>query len=147
MTHKITFGINFKGMWDTYTASEMGNFLHRAIDGITDEDLRNRYMAFLDNEFLEKKCVPSTPVDYDVLYTFWEDVDERASVDYREDNLDPEYDADLIAGGKYFDQIANKLKAHLDANKPPIKLTPIDTTTHRQTTKMDFIKANKEAQQ
>jgi hypothetical protein len=146
MTHKITFGINFKGMWDTYTASEMGNFLHRAIDGITDEDLRNRYMAFLENEFLEKKCVPSTPVDYDVLYTFWEDVDERASCD-TEDNLDPEYDADLIAGGKYFDQIANKLKAHLDANKPPIKLTPIDTTTHRQTTKMDFIKANKEAQQ
>ena len=118
MTEKITFGVHFKGMWNTYTASEMGNFLERAIDGITNQDLRDRYIDFLQNEFLEKKCVPSTPVDYDVLYTFWEDVDERASVDYREDNLDPEYDAELIAGGRYFDQVSRKLKAHLDANKP-----------------------------
>ena len=87
------------------------------------------------------------PVDYDVLYTFWQDVDERADCDFRGGNCDPHEEADLYNGGKYFDQIANKLKAHLDANKPPIKLTPIDTTTHRKTTKMDFIKANKEAQQ
>ena len=116
MTEKITFGVHFKGMWETYTHSEMYNFLERS-DGISDHDLRDRYVDFLQNEFLEKKCVPSTPVDYDVLYTFWEDVDERASVDYREDNLDPEYDAHLIAGGKYFDQVSRKLKAHLDDNK------------------------------
>ena len=116
MTEKITFGVHFKGMWDKYTRYEMGCFVERS-EGLP-EDLRTRYVDFLENEFLAKKCVPSTPVDYDVLYTFWQDVDERASVDYREGNCDPYEEPDYYNGGKYFDQVSRKLKAHLDANKP-----------------------------
>jgi Mg2+/citrate symporter len=49
---------------------------------------------------------------------------------------------DIKERERMIEHIENK---ESDNNKPPIKLTPIDTTTHRQPTKMDFIKANKES--
>ena len=123
MTNQIKFGINFRGHWDTYTHSEVANFIECA-DGLGDNELRGRYIAFL-NLFLDKKVKPSTLVDYDVLEVFLGDIDNRADIDYREGHRDEEYEAALIAGGRYFHQISKTLETHLQANKPT-PLTQLD---------------------
>ena len=123
MTNQIKFGINFRGHWDTYTFNEVAHFAECA-DGISDTELRDRYIAFLDS-FCAKKVKPSTLVDYDVLEVFLGDIDNRADIDFREGHRDEEYEADLIAGGKYFHQIFKKLEKHLKANKPK-PLTQLD---------------------
>ena len=46
MTNQIKFGINFKGHWDTYTHSEVANFIECA-DGMGDKELKDRYISFL----------------------------------------------------------------------------------------------------
>ena len=116
MTDQINFGINFRGHWDTYTFNEVGQFIENA-DGVGTEDLKKRYIAFLDS-FLDKKVKPSTLVDYDVLEAFLGDIDNRASIDYLEGNVDREEWPEGYAGGRYFHQISKKLEAHLEANKP-----------------------------
>ena len=116
MTNQIKFGINFRGHWDTYTFNEVAHFAECA-DGISDGELRDRYIAFLDS-FCAKKVKPSTLVDYDVLEVFLGDIDNRASIDYLEGNVDPEEWYEGYMGGKYFYQISKKLEKHLQANKP-----------------------------
>ena len=112
MTDQINFGINFRGHWDTYTFNEVGEFIENA-SGLGPEDLKTRYIAFLD-----KKVKPSTLVDVDVLECFLGDIDNRASIDYLEGNVDPYEWPEGYAGGRYFHQISKKLEAHIEANKP-----------------------------
>lgn len=116
MTNQIKFGINFKGYWDTYTHNEVGEFIDNA-SSLEPEDLKKRYIAFVET-FLAKKVKPSTLVDYDVLEIFLGDIDNRASIDYLEGNVDPEEWYEGYMGGKYFYQISKKLEKHLNANKP-----------------------------
>ena len=115
MSHQVKFSISFRGHWDTYTFNEVGEFIHNA-DGLGPEDLKTRYIAFL-GDFLAKKVKPSTLVDYDVLEVFLGDIDNRASIDYLEGNVDREEWAEGYAGAKYFHQISKKLEAHLKANE------------------------------
>ena len=112
MTKQIPFGIRFKGQWDTYTSVEVSNYIECA-DSIDDADLRERYISFLKDVFLEKKCNPSTLVDHDVLVTFYQDIDNRADIDYREGHYDRLDEPVQYYGGMYFHQIAGKLKRHL----------------------------------
>jgi len=123
MTNQIKFGINFRGHWDTYTHSEVSNFIECA-DGMGDKELKDRYISFL-NIFLDKKVKPSTLVDCDVLEVFLGDIDSRAYIDYVEGNVDPEEWYEGYMGGKYFYQISKKLEKHLQANKPK-PLTQLD---------------------
>jgi len=123
MTTQIKFGINFRGHWDTYTYNEVGEFIDNA-SGLGPEDLKTRYVAFLES-FLDKKVKPSTLVDYDVLEVFLGDIDNRASIDYLEGNVDREEWPEGYAGGKYFHQISKKLEAHLEANQSK-PLTQLD---------------------
>ena len=109
---KVPFGIRFKGQWD-YTWREMAHYIECA-SSITDENLRDRYIAFL-NFFTDGKCKPSTMVDSDVLVTFYQDVDNRADIDYREGHVDPEEDPETYKGGRYFHEVSIKLKRHLDS--------------------------------
>ena len=120
---QIKFGINFRGHWDSYTFNEVSNFIDNA-SSLEPLGLKKSYIAFL-NLFLDKKVKPSTLVDYDVLEVFLGDIDNRADIDYREGHRDEEYEADLIAGGRYFHQISKKLEKHLQANKPK-PLTQLD---------------------
>ena len=53
-------------------------------------------------------------VNVDVLKVFQADLDNRADIDYREGHWDD--DPHIVAGGKYFDKISLKLKAHIDAS-------------------------------
>ena len=116
MTNQIKFGINFRGHWDTYTHSEVANFIECA-DGMGDKELKDRYISFL-NIFLDTKVKPSTLVDYDVREVFLGDIDNRAYIDYVEGNVDPEEWYEGYMGGKYFYQLSKKLEKHLQANKP-----------------------------
>jgi len=109
---KVPFGIRFKGHWN-YTQCEMYNYIDCA-SSIVEDDLRERYIAFL-KFFTDGKCKPSTMVDSDVLVTFYQDVDNRADIDYREGHIDPEDEPELYKGGKYFHEVSIKLKRHLDS--------------------------------
>ena len=109
MSTTIPFGVSFRGKSD-YTYTEVSNFIECADNIVGENNLEERYIAFLNN-FLEGKIKSSTQVDLDVMQTFQGDVDNRAQIDYREDHWDD--DPDILAGGKYFDSIAKKLKAHI----------------------------------
>ena len=113
MTKQIKFGVHFRGHWDTYTANELEKFMECS-EGIEPIELKDRYLSFLDKLTL-KKIKPSTLVDVDVLETFYDDLDNRVQIDYREDNLDPEYDYELIQGAKYWNTVLGKFTAHLKA--------------------------------
>ena len=108
-TQTIKFGVSFRGKPD-YTYTEVSNFIECAYNIGGENNLEGRYIAFLNN-FLEGKIKTSTQVDLDVMQTFQCDVDNRAQIDYREDHWDD--DLDILAGGKYFDSIAKKLKTHI----------------------------------
>lgn len=110
---RITFGVSFRGKPD-YTYTEVSNFIECADNIVGENNLEERYIAFLNN-FLEGKIKSSTQVDLDVMQIFQGDVDNRAQIDYREDHWDD--DPDILAGGKYFDVIAKKLKAHISKAK------------------------------
>ena len=113
---QIKFGIKFRGHCDSYTFNEVSNFIDNA-SSLEPLGLKKSYIAFL-NLFLDKKVKPSTLVDYDVLEVFLGDIDNRASIDYLEGNVDPEEWYEGYMGGKYFHQISKKLEKHLQANKP-----------------------------
>jgi len=108
MPTTIPFGVSFRGKPD-YTSSEVSNFIECA-DNVEPQALQDKYVAFLD-EFLSGNIKPSTQVDVDIMGIFHSDVDNRAQIDYREGHWDDE--PTIVAGGKYFDSIAKKLKAHI----------------------------------
>ena len=114
MTKQIKFGVHFRGHWDTYTVIELEKFMECS-EGIEPIELIDRYVDFLD-KLSCKKIKPSTLVDVDVLKTFHDDVDNRVQIDYREDNLDPEYDYELIQGAKYWNTVLGKFTGHLKAH-------------------------------
>lgn len=111
MSKQIPFGIIMRGQRD-YMHSEVSNFIECA-DGIEPLTLREDYECFLDN-LLSGKISKSTMVNVDVLKVFQADLDNRADIDYREGHWDD--DPHIVAGGKYFDKISIKLKAHIDAS-------------------------------
>jgi len=104
----IPFGVTFRGQRD-YTLSEVENFIECA-DNIEPAALQNQYVSFLE-DFSSKKIKPSTQVRVDVLQLFQEDLDNRASIDFREGHWD--HDPEIVAGGQYFDRMSKKLKAHI----------------------------------
>jgi hypothetical protein len=108
MSTTIPFGVSFRGKPD-YTSSEVSHFIECA-DNVGPQALRDQYVAFLE-DFLSGKIKPSTQVDVDMMRFFHCDVDNRAQIDYREGHWDDE--PTILAGGKYFDSIAKKLKAHI----------------------------------
>ena len=108
MPNTIPFGVSFRGKPD-YTSSEVSHFIECA-DNVGPQALRDQYVAFLE-DFLSGKIKPSTQVDVDMMRFFHCDVDNRAQIDYREGHWDDE--PTILAGGKYFDSIAKKLKAHI----------------------------------
>tara|TARA_R100000329_G_scaffold150661_1_gene144174 strand:- start:775 stop:1176 length:402 start_codon:yes stop_codon:yes gene_type:complete len=118
MRKKIKFGIRFRGMWD-YTSDEIWRFIENS-EGVSSEELRVRYVDWLENEFLKKKVKPSTLVDVDVLKTFISDLDNRGYLDTwtdsGQDYSDLEREGINWRGGKYFLEIAKKLKSHLEIN-------------------------------
>ena len=108
MSTTIPFGVSFRGKPD-YTSSEVSHFIECA-DNIEPQALQDQYVVFL-GDFLSGKIKPSTQVDVNVMGIFYSDVDNRADIDYREGHWDDE--PTILAGGKYFDSIAKKLKAHI----------------------------------
>jgi len=110
MPNTIPFGVSFRGKPD-YTSTEVLNFIECA-DNIEPQALQDQYVAFLE-DFLSGKIKPSTQVDVDMMGIFHSDVDNRAQIDYREGHYCPVEEADIFNGGKYFDSIAKKLKAHI----------------------------------
>mgnify|MGYP003632829224 CR=1 FL=1 len=119
MRKKIKFGIRFKGMWESYTAYEVSLFAENA-EGISSEDLRLRYVNWLENEFLQKQVTPSSLVDADVLDEFQQDIDNRGIIDtttdFGQDYSDLEEQGVNWRGGEYFLEIAKKLRSHLEIN-------------------------------
>lgn len=118
MRKKIKFGIRFRGMWD-YTSDEVWRFIENS-EGVSSEELRVRYVDWLENEFLKKKVKPSTLVDTDVLKEFISDLDNRGYLDtwtdFGQDYSDLEREGINWRGGEYFLKIAKKLKSHLEIN-------------------------------
>tara|TARA_B110000503_G_scaffold113794_1_gene170910 strand:- start:1404 stop:1751 length:348 start_codon:yes stop_codon:yes gene_type:complete len=106
----IPFGLNFRGDWSPYSYSEFSNFIECADNIGGENDLEGRYITFL-GDFLDKKIKPSTQVDLDVMETFHGDIDNRADIDYREGHWDDT--PEIVAGGKYFATIAEKLAGHI----------------------------------
>jgi len=104
------FGISFRGQRE-YTLSEVSNFIECA-DGIEPLEFRNEYIAFLE-DFLAGKIKPSTQVSVDMLRVFQGDLDNRAQIDFREGHYDPIDDREIVNGGRYFDKMSRKLKAHI----------------------------------
>ena len=108
MSNQIPFGISLSGKAE-YTYSELCNFVECA-EGIEPKSLEKDYVSFLEN-ILAGKVRRSTLVDVEVLETFRADLDNRADIDYREGHWDDE--PDIVAGGKYFAKVAERLKAHI----------------------------------
>ena len=106
--NQITFGIIFRKT--SYAISEVSNFIECA-DGIEPVSHKNAYVKFLE-DLLDGSITKSTLVDRDILEVFWEDLNNRADIDYREGHWDDDYD--IYWGGYSFDQRAKKLRAHLD---------------------------------
>ena len=110
----IPFGVSFRGQRE-YTLSEVSNFIE-CTDNIEPMALRSRYISFLE-DFTSRKIKPSTLVDADVLQLFQEDLDNRAQIDFREGHYDPIDDREIVNGGRYFDKMSKKLKAHIAKHK------------------------------
>ena len=110
---KIPFGISFKvtgGKLEDYKFKEAANFIECA-DSISPESLRVDYINFLD-AWMCGRIKKSTLVEVELLNLFYGDLDNRASIDYREGHWD--HDKEICAGGKYFDRVAKRLKAHIN---------------------------------
>ena len=107
-TLEIPFGIRMK--CTRYAEIETAQWLDGGGDAYTKEEW-DVYKPFLD-DFRAGKLKPSTMVNAFALIIFQDDVDNRASVDYREGHHDDQ--PEIYNGGKYFDQKAKKLKAHLN---------------------------------
>ena len=100
---QIPFGFNFK--WNSnYFYSELEMF-EECSEGIEPEELRQRYLTFLDNIQLIKA---STLVDVDVYHIFLCDCDNRAQIDYREGHYEDE--PTIKRGGKAFHNRFLKMK-------------------------------------
>lgn len=112
MSNKIPFGFRINPHSD-YNYSEIANFIECA-DGIEPETHKQEYIDFLD-EVLSGNVKPSTMVDIDIMWTFYLDLDNRASIDYREGHWNDE--PKIVRGGKYFDRLARKMKQHIESYK------------------------------
>ena len=110
---KIPFGISFTvtgGKLEDYKYNEVANFIECA-DSIYPASLRVDYVNFLV-AWMHGKIKKSTLVEVELLNLFYGDLDNRASIDYREGHWDD--DKEIYAGGKYFDRVAKRLKAHIN---------------------------------
>ena len=108
----IPFGISFKlkgGKHEDYKYREVAHFIEVA-DSIYPESLREDYIKFL-GDFMGGKIKKSTSVDIELVKLLQGDFDNRAQIDYREGHWDD--DEEIFSGGEYFDQVANKLKIHI----------------------------------
>ncbi len=109
---KIPFTIKF--IKTKYTKDEVYNFKtctqESPVEGnFENEDQKQRYIQFLD-DFLKNKIKPTTLVDLDIFKLFLDDLANRASIDYLEDNYDIDEDPEIVKGGFYFHQKSKQLK-------------------------------------
>lgn len=116
MTNQIPFGFRFN-LRSHYNYSEVSNFIECS-DGIACESQRQIYVAFL-RELRSGNIKPSTMVDINIMATFCSDLDNRASIDYREGHWD--HDPNIVRGGKYFDSLSRKMKQHIESFGVPFK--------------------------
>ena len=107
-TKQIPFGIRMK--CTRYAETETAQWLDGNGDSYTKEEW-DVYKPFLDS-FRAGQLKPSTIVNALALIIFQADVDNRASIDYREGHWDN--DIEIYNGGKWFDEKSKKLKAHLN---------------------------------
>ena len=118
MTQKqIPFGISFRSKkLEQYIFSELMNFIECSNnpDEFDEPDFAERYHALIHG-ILGGKIKPSTPVDFDLVEFFYNDLDNRAQIDYREGQW--EDDPEITAGGEYFHRLSGKLKAHIQAHQ------------------------------
>ena len=110
-TQKIPFGICLNSKKHlNYCESEIGNFIECA-DGF-DAETNSRYVEFLQDINCRSSAAQKNRLeDIDLLEIFASDLDNRADIDYREGHWDDE--PEIVAGGKYFAQKADQLKAHI----------------------------------
>ncbi len=109
---QVKFGIRFS--FNDYAYGEVDQFIECADNISEEENLRGRYVDFL-NDLLSEKVKPSTLVDVDVLHLFIGDLDNRAHIDYLEDHWKD--DPRITAGGKMFWNRCNKLRAIHDVEE------------------------------
>ena len=118
MTQKqIPFGISFRSKkLEQYIWSELMNFIECSNnpDEFDEPDFAERYHALIHG-ILGGKIKPSTPVDFDLVEFFYNDLDNRAQIDYRSGQW--EDDPEINAGGEYFHRLSGKLKAHIQAHQ------------------------------
>lgn len=104
---------NYTWRLTDYCYSEIENFIECA-DNLWPDDLYDRYVKFCD-DLTSKRVKKATMVDVDVLQIFIDDLENRAQIDYIEDNWD---EPEIKRGGKRFLDRANKLRAlHSEALK------------------------------
>lgn len=102
---QVRLGVSIR--MSDYVREEFEQFIRGTIDFTP--DLASRYGLFLHRGVFK----PSTLIDLDVLKVFASDVDNRAQIDFREGNY--EDDEKIMRGGKYFDGLSKKMKAHIEA--------------------------------
>jgi len=103
---KSKFGLTWR--FTDYCYSEISHFIECS-DSIPNEDgLRDRYQDFLE-KFLSKEIKKATEVDHDLIGLFIGDLDNRAHIDFLEDNWLE--DAHIVAGGQRFWERSQKLRA------------------------------------
>ena len=104
---QIRLGVKFSKT--KYLVDEVINFGEVVqADQPFDGDLNDRYVKFC---FGIKKVTASTMVDVDVFVEFYNDLMNRASIDYLEGNYyhDDEEDTYIRNGGKYIYKVAKSL--------------------------------------
>lgn len=97
----VPFGLVWR--YTQYCGSEISNF-QECVGNIEPQDLQDRYLEFLEIFPVKKNDL----VDKDVLEMFIADLDNRASIDYREGHWDDE--PEIVAGGKRFDKRCRQLR-------------------------------------
>ena len=90
-----------------YCYSELSNFIECSHDAGIETGLRDRYHDFLGS-LMAKEIKKSTEVDVDVMTLFIGDLDNRAQIDYFE-NQWPD-DPSIAKGGEMFWNRCQKLR-------------------------------------
>ena len=103
---KAKFGMVWK--LTDYCYSELGHFIDASHDAGIENGLRDRYHDFLGS-LMAKEIKKSTEVDVDVMTLFIGDLDNRAQIDYFEDQW-PD-DPSIARGGEMFWNRCQKLRA------------------------------------
>tara|TARA_R100000306_G_scaffold56378_1_gene54157 strand:+ start:586 stop:957 length:372 start_codon:yes stop_codon:yes gene_type:complete len=119
---KAKFGLVWR--WTDYCYDEITKFIERADNIPNDDGLQERYIDFL-LAFLNKEIKKATEVPLNVLELFIGDLENRAIIDYIEDNwywVGNDEEKYIKAGGKRFLDRYKKLLAIHPTIKPKLMM-------------------------